>query len=128
MGLESKGLRRSQPLGSESKQGEAVRITLANHSSEGRERVFHPDGDAGDWIGNITERFPDRDWALATLHPSISFSNNQIFECGFRAGPPEVNALHYVCNSYSTLVNSFHSPDLYIMIKDSLTVIVLVYI
>lgn len=80
-GVRVEGSEKVSTAGVRIKKGEAVRITLANHSFEGCERVFHPDGHAGDWIGNITERFPDRDWALATLHPSISFSNNQIFEC-----------------------------------------------
>jgi len=58
-----------------------VRITLADRSFEDCANVYHPDGDAGDSIATIQERYPDHDWALAKLHPSVNFSNSRVFEC-----------------------------------------------
>ena len=53
-------------------------LTLANHGFPDSSEVYHP-SPTGRRIGQITERFPAWDWALAELDPSISFSNDRYF-------------------------------------------------
>ncbi|OAF59398.1 hypothetical protein VC83_04231 [Pseudogymnoascus destructans] len=80
-GIRVEGRTRASSAGVRIRNGARVRITVADHGFEDCTSIYHPDGDGGDPIASIHERFPDHDWALAQLHPSISFSNSRVFEC-----------------------------------------------
>lgn len=53
-------------------------LSVANHGFPDSLEVYHP-SPTGRRIGQITDRFPVWDVALAQLDPSISFSNDQYF-------------------------------------------------
>lgn len=79
-GVRVEGSRLASTAGVRVRNGSKVRITLAAHSFEGCTRVFHPNGESGDLIAEIKERYVDEDWALAELTPSVAFNNSQIFD------------------------------------------------
>ena len=79
-GVRVEGSRLASTAGVRVRNGTKVRITLAAHSFEGSPRVFHPNGDSGDLIAEIKERYVNEDWALAELTPSVAFDNSQIFD------------------------------------------------
>jgi hypothetical protein len=80
-GVRVEGATMASTAGVRLRNGNRVKLTLANHSFKNCERVFHPNGDSGDIIAEIKERYEDEDWAMAEIHPSVAFSNSQIFEC-----------------------------------------------
>jgi hypothetical protein len=80
-GVRVEGAASASTAGVRIRNGNQIRITLAAHSFKDCERVFHPNGDNGDSIAEIKERYVDEDWVLAELHPSIAFDNSQVFEC-----------------------------------------------
>lgn len=60
-GIRVEGRTMASSAGVRIRNGARVRITLADHGLEDCTRVYHPDGDGGDPIANIEERFPDHD-------------------------------------------------------------------
>jgi hypothetical protein len=49
---------------------------LAAHGFENYSRVFHPTIDDGEIIGQIIERFPDENWAIAKISDGIPVSTS----------------------------------------------------
>lgn len=80
-GIRVEGAAMASTAGIRLRNGNRIRLSLANHSFKDCERVFHPNGVNGDLIAEVRERYIDQDWALAEIHPSVPFSNSQIFEC-----------------------------------------------
>jgi hypothetical protein len=79
-GVRVEGKSMGSTAGIKLRNGNQVRMTVAHHAFKDCKMVFHPDGDSGDCIAQILERYPDQDVALAEIHPSVNFDNSQIFE------------------------------------------------
>ena len=80
-GVRVEGRNMATTSGVRVKNQSKVRVTFADHGFHNCTRIFHPDGNIGDHVAEIIERFPEHDWALGALLPSAPYSNSQVFEC-----------------------------------------------
>ncbi|KAI9051913.1 hypothetical protein LZ554_004169 [Drepanopeziza brunnea f. sp. 'monogermtubi'] len=100
---------RSQPSSSgiRVKNGSRIRMMIAAHAVEDSTYVSHPDGTFGDRLAEIVERYPDQDWALAELVPSVTYTNNRVFQTPvpthlIRGEDAQHQTEWYVCDGMST--------------------------
>ncbi|KAG4436990.1 hypothetical protein IFR05_007528 [Cadophora sp. M221] len=79
-GVRVEGATISSSSGVRIKKGTEVRVMLAAHAVQDSRYIYHPDGDNGENIADIVERYPEDDWALAKIVPNVTYSNSEVFE------------------------------------------------
>jgi hypothetical protein len=79
-GIRVAGQTKFSSAGIRIRKGTEVRMTLAQHSFEDDDYVYHPDIISGTQIAEITTRYPGQDLALAKIAPGVLFNNTMIFE------------------------------------------------